>query len=1043
MLGHNLRGVLTALILSWCLVACCTTAFGQRSHQHLTQYIFKSWQQKEGLPALSVLDIQQTQDGFIWLATLGGIVRFDGRDFKVFSKSNTPGLTTKLFDTLYLDRGGRLWVGSSFGYGLFLWDGEGFTNYNRQDGLSNDRVSSLYQDDSGNLWIGTYQGLNMLSPDGRVHIVHDAAGLGLARRHITCFYQRSDGDVLIGTDQGLLAYQNGVIDLPAWAESLRGFKITVVSENESGIWIGTSEHGVHHFDGKTWKVYGSEEGLADDRIYALIRDQHGDIWIGTQRGLNRIIDRNVQYFGEAQGLTHPSVRVLFEDRQGNIWAGTDAGGLNVFFPAIVDTFTKEEGLDSDRVTAIAQDGLGGIWIGTAGAGLNRMLGNVVFSYNSRIAELTDDYINTLMLDRNQQLWIGTNKGITIWSGRHFYPFEGNDWTGSKRVHGLYQDAEGTVWIGTENGAFFFRDGKVQPVDDVSGFQPRLIEDFLEEPGMGIWAASRSGLVQIRNDGIVNVMTKRDGLGDNNVVTLYRDKQGVLWFGTIDGGLHVLREHRIFAVTTQHGLPSDSVLHIEEADQRHLWISSDVGLFSVPKPQLLEVFEGSRERVDSLVLGIDDGMLSLQGSYGSSASGMHMNNGDLWFATTKGAVRIDPDRVSRELRLPQVYLGAVRYGSDNKPLSGPPYILPPDSSRFEVQYTAPAFHPALALQFSSMLEGHESSWAPLSARRSAQYANISPGKYTFRVRVSDEAGHFGEQELAIAIEKEPHFYQTVWFYSLCALLLLLLGNALYRLRIRQLVSRQEELARLVDDRTAQLLEANQRLVEQTLTDPLTGLHNRRFLKEQLDKDVAQVHRHYQAYAQRKDSAKPDNADILFIFVDLDHFKSINDTYGHLVGDQVLLEITDLLRLACRETDSVIRWGGEEFLILARNANREQAPAIAERVRKMIAEHYFDAGEEHIQRTCSVGFAAYPLSRKHPEAVHWERVVDMADNALYAAKYSGRNAWVGINVPDHIGEDVVRSLTSNTMEELAEAGLVEVLSSLSEGSSVSWNRETESA
>jgi diguanylate cyclase (GGDEF)-like protein len=737
------------------------------------------------------------------------------------------------------------------------------------------------------------------------------------------------------------------------------------------------------------------------------------------------------------------VRDLFEDADGNLWVGTEAGGLNAFFPGTVDTFTRDEGLDSDRTTAIAEDGLGGIWIGTAGEGLNRMLGNVVFTHNSRMSPLVDDYINTLMLDRNQQLWIGTNKGITIWSGRNFKPFEGNGWTGSRRVHGLYQDSQGTVWIGTENGAFYYRDGQVQMVDDISGFQPRLIEDFLEEPGMGVWAASRSGLVQIRNHGIVNVMTKRDGLGDNNVVALYRDSVGVLWFGTIDGGLHILREHRIFALTTQHGLPSDSVLHIEEDDQRNLWMSSDKGIFAIAKSEMLEVFDGTRERVEARVFDIDDGMLSMQGAYGSSATGIKTSSGKIWFATTRGAVRIDPDVIDHELPLPDIFLESVRYGTENKRLEGPPYLLPAAGSRFEIRYTAPAFHPSQNLKFSTILEGHDDTWSPLSSRLVAQYSNVSPGKYRFKVRVADEHQHFSEQILEVAIEKEPHFYQTIWFYSVCILIAALLANALYQLRIRQLMSRQEALTRLVDDRTAQLLEANQRLVEQTLTDPLTGLHNRRFLKEQLDKDVAQVHRFYQLVARQNPDKYPNNADILFIFVDLDHFKSINDTYGHLIGDQVLLEITDLLRLACRETDSVIRWGGEEFLILARNSNRDQAPLIAERVRKMIAEHFFNAGDEKIQRTCSVGFAAYPLSRKYPEAVHWERVVDMADNALYAAKYSGRNAWVGINVPGRVEEEVVRSLTSNTMEELALAGLIEVLSSLPDDKQVKWHRDDESA
>jgi diguanylate cyclase (GGDEF)-like protein len=244
----------------------------------------------------------------------------------------------------------------------------------------------------------------------------------------------------------------------------------------------------------------------------------------------------------------------------------------------------------------------------------------------------------------------------------------------------------------------------------------------------------------------------------------------------------------------------------------------------------------------------------------------------------------------------------------------------------------------------------------------------------------------------------------------------------------LYRRNQQLKLIVETRTRELAEANEALKNQSLTDPLTGLRNRRFLYACMPEDVAQVQRLQRDVANDSQRMKL-NIDVLILMVDIDHFKSVNDRYGHHAGDMVLQQMSMILQGAVRDTDTVTRWGGEEFLIIARNSARADATILPERIRAAVQANAFNIeGPEPIHCTCSIGFSVFPFLPNEMSQFTWEQIAEIADACLYAAKHNGRNAWVGLVPGTSIGSESMKGSVPETVGELMKAKLFKPVTSL---------------
>jgi len=345
----------------------------------------------------------------------------------------------------------------------------------------------------------------------------------------------------------------------------------------------------------------------------------------------------------------------------------------------------------------------------------------------------------------------------------------------------------------------------------------------------------------------------------------------------------------------------------------------------------------------------------------------------------------------------------------------------------LDYTAPEKN-----RYKYKLEGFDEDWIEAGTLRRATYTNLGPREYTFRVMAANNDGVWNEQGLGVKVTVIPPPWRTWWAYTLYALTLVGLVFA-YAHRQAQKLEREAQYNRKlqmeVSARTDELaqqnkeLEAfNRKLEEASLTDSLTGFWNRRFLLQQIPKELSQVDRQLKREA---DGSTGEEKSLLFLMFDLDGFKGLNDTYGHAAGDRVLIQVGRMLLDVCRQSDTIIRWGGDEFLLVGRNADPETAESLAERIRQSMEDKAFDVGlEQTVHLSCSIGFAFYPFDRARPNFFSWEQVVGVADRALYVAKESGRNAWAGI-----LGSRIDRNTDllkriNDDLEGLVAEGVVEV-------------------
>jgi diguanylate cyclase (GGDEF)-like protein len=376
------------------------------------------------------------------------------------------------------------------------------------------------------------------------------------------------------------------------------------------------------------------------------------------------------------------------------------------------------------------------------------------------------------------------------------------------------------------------------------------------------------------------------------------------------------------------------------------------------------------------------------------------------------------------------LGEARFNPGTTPSA------PREANTFQSTFAGISFLGEGILEHEVRLEPLEDQWHRTQTRE-ARYPALGPGAYTFRVRSRVGTGAWGP-EAQLQFKILPSWWQTGWFRTLMVLGLVGIIVETVRWRMKALHRKNRELEALVHARTKELEVANEALRAQSLTDPLTGLKNRRYLGVCMPEDVAQVQRTHHSANRSQAERLLMNIDLIFIMVDVDHFKSINDQFGHHAGDLVLQQLAEILRGATRDTDTVVRWGGEEFLVVARNACRKEAVILVERIRALVEAHAFDIGDGKVlHRTCSLGFAFFPFLPAKPDFLAWEMVVDVADHGLYAAKRAGRNGWVGLMPGLEESPEAFHGAFLFRIPDLTTHGHLAVLSSFAEGTVFEWD------
>ena len=768
----------------------------------ITQYTHDVWQADQGLPQNSILAIAQTPDGYLWLGTEEGLVRFDGVRFTVFDQRTTPEIKGNTISVLLTDREGSLWIGTSGG-GLVRYRNRQFTHYGMQDGLSNDSVLSLFEDRAGSLWIGTDGGGLDRFSNGKFAVFTSKDGL--ADNAVFSICEDFDGALWLGTHGGLSRLTRGKFTTYTAAQGLPNNYIKATYPDQAGnLWIGTNGGGLSLFKNGTFSTFTTHDGLSSNEIWTLYGDRQGSLWIGTgDGGLDRFRDGKFTAYTEKMGLSSNQVWSLFQDREGSLWIGTMGGGLDRLVDSRFTTYSSQEGLSSDVVLPVYESRDGSLWLGTDGGGVDRIKDGKITSYTTRDG-LSNNLVFSICEDGQGSIWIGTRHGLDRLRDGKFQVFTAKNGLPNDIVTSSYLDREGNLWIGTRSGLSRWKDERFFTYTTQDGMSNDHVLSIYEGPDGSLWIGTGGGGLNRLKNGKFTVYGVKEGLSNPVVWAIHGEPDGTLWLGTNGGGLNRFKDGKFVSYTAKDGLPDDTVIQILEDGSGNLWMSSNKGIFRASKRQLNDFAEGKIRRIASTSYGVADGMKSKECNGGFQPAGCKTLDGRLCFPTTKGVVMVDPRNAVTASAPPPVEIEEAIV--DKKPLNPSGKVtVAPGRGQLEFQFTALTFLSPERVRFKYMLRGFDKDWVDAGTRRVAYYTNIPPGKYRFKVIACNRDGVWNQTGASLDLVLRPHFYQTFWFLGLCGLAVLGLGLTGHRLRVRQLNEREKELSRRVDERTQELQE----------------------------------------------------------------------------------------------------------------------------------------------------------------------------------------------------------------------------------------------
>jgi len=768
---------LTALIL-W--AAFGPAAYALDPNRKLTQYVHRIWQVQQGLPESSIYSILQARDGFLWLGTQAGLVRFDGVDFTPLENIYADAPTNVWIRDVLEDSRGALWIATNES-GLFRLEDGAFTHYTQKDGLPSDTVLDVQAGRDGDIWICTPNGLARFS-DGKFQVYGSAQGF--SSNSVRAAMLARDGTVWVGDDSPQVNVWDGSKFSPRRLNSLpsdAGVRVMASSANGT-VWIGTNLGLVQLKDGKE-RLWTVKDGLADNWILSLTEGRNGSLFIATRNGFSRLRNGEIDSFRPQDGLSQSSVFSLFEDREGSLWVGTKHG-LNQFLDGRAVPYTVNEGLPTNDSGPVVQDGHGITWIGTLGAGLSRFDGKK-FTVLTTHDGLASNFINTLIdaqiSNGDGTLWVGTNRGLNrLRDGKVEQTYTSEQGLPSNDIRSLFVDREHVLWVGTAAGAVQFRDGRFARPPGLSITEPILTMG--EDRNGRIYLATTND-VHVYASGKSNEFLQ-NGLPLRGVDAFYRDRDGLFWMGLIGGGLRLVEDGKISSFFMRDGLFDNEIFAIVGDDQDRLWMACSKGIYSVPRADLRKFAADQIKKITSLPYSPTDALRVIECKPGVQPAASVAQDGRLWFSTIRGLIVLDPKHLQRNTPPPPIVIDEVTVNGESQQ---PAQIanLAPGRKNLEFRYTGLSFLAPTRITFQYMLEGFDKTWINAGTRREAFYTNLPPGKFRFRVTACNIDGVCNEAGSSVDFVLQSHYYQRVWFFPLLVVVIGMASWLAYQLRIRHL------------------------------------------------------------------------------------------------------------------------------------------------------------------------------------------------------------------------------------------------------------------
>lgn len=765
--------------------------------EHLSlSYAERTWSMRDGLPEQVVQAFAQTRDRYVWIGTTGGLLRFDGASFTLYNRENTPAFSDDNIFCLTVSRDNTLWIGSEGG-GLVRYRNGIFHSFSNKDGLTNSFVRTIQQDRTGRIWVGTDNGLFQVDGDRvervdgderiplvAVHALFEDKDGGMwvggsrilriygnqvqefhfsgeaSQNRVKSIFQTDGGDLWVGTVSGLHRMQNccsgeftRVAEVNVTVRALR-------QTSDGILWIGTIGHGLYTYHRGRFATISTPQELPSNTILNLFEDAEQNIWVGTQAGMLRLSNTPVKTVSLPDS-SDSDAETVYEDRDGSVWIAA----VRVFrFSNGKASLYHFPGINGVRVRNVFRDRDGALWIGTEGEGAYRQTARGVVHY-STASGLVNNFVRAFLQARDGSVWIGTDEGVSQWTPKGFKNYQVRDGLCYFSIRSLLEDRTGNIWIGTDRGLSLLHNAR---------FEDHPVVDALKREK--VWA-------------------------------MHEDTDGGLWFGTRTGGLYRWRSGKLSHFTTSSGLPSNSIYELVEDPNGMLWISGPTGISEVNRRELDAAANDPAHRIKVTLYGISEGLEAIQMCGGEKPAGLLASNGEVWFPSSRGPMRIRIDQAGPTEIAPAVIDEVTVDGLQMPPSEQ--LQLRPDTGRVEIHYGVVQLRSQERVLFRYKLEGFDRDWSRATAERVTHYTNLPAGHYKFLVSAFEMNNPEQISETSLDIAQEPHFYETVWFLTLCTLSLAAAAWSVHKFRVGQLRARFQAV---LNERTRLAREMHDTLIQ---------------------------------------------------------------------------------------------------------------------------------------------------------------------------------------------------------------------------------------
>ncbi|HWC99345.1 MAG TPA: two-component regulator propeller domain-containing protein [Candidatus Sulfopaludibacter sp.] len=764
---------------------------GARPLPARSEYIAEVWDTDRGMPSSATTSITSTRDGYLWIGTFEGLVRFDGARFTVINHYNTPDFPDDAVTAVFVDHSGRLWAGTA--KGIVARDRDKWTVYPRQDGLQRPLPTVITEDPGGAI---------LAVCGNRFYRLTGSAFAAVSAPPQTSFFKvyPTTGGELWGSAQGFFGrYREGRWESVAVPPDLPDGPLTTASSGTAGIWVAGPDSVRKYEDGRWSKALKAPAGFRFSAPLKMIEDSAGNVWVGDyRRGLVQFRkDGASAVFGQREGIPNLSIRGLYEDPERNIWMGTDGGGLVRLRHRSAMMFEESQGLTQTVIDSVSEGAPGSLLLGTYGGGL-QLFDEAAQHFQPPMTSGTDllptSLVLTALRDRSGTVWVSElGRGLVRIDGgksRRLNDGPPGGWT----VRALFIDSHQTMWIGHEAGIASYATGQLVTHTSEPGAPRKDIVAIAEDVHGDLWFGGSEGLFRLRNGKFEKYLPPHfSEYGD--ITALYADAGGTLWIGAHDRGLDRLRDGVFTGYGAAQGLVAMRVGSILEDNLGRLWLATArQGLVCVTRGSLDTVAAGGRAQLELVWLTRGEGLATNQLRGGYQPAAWKAGSGKLWFATLKGLAMVDPAAVKAQpwfapIRVEGVTMAGRRISGEA--LDGT-LIVPPGSRRLQFFFTAPSLSEAEHVRFQYRLEGLDPNWLD-TTERSASVGDLDPGDYTFRVRATDNEGVWSGRETALKIHVQPFYWETLWFRLIAATVLAVISSlVVYASQSRKLRRKSEQL-----------------------------------------------------------------------------------------------------------------------------------------------------------------------------------------------------------------------------------------------------------